>query len=217
MSASIQLKFDPADVAALQAQMERRVRILGDSPADAVRIGTIALLRSMQASTKVAPRRRKVTREYLTVVNTSTGKSRRRRIKHSYVAEGLDTRTGSPMRIPIRAWSLAEAKMHPRARIKRWGLAKASWGWAMQQLFGGSIGGARADLPRPASAIETSKMIDRVTGYAEAIITNRLGYISRALSGGRGPAVSTAMARAAATMRSRIDQAVKRATMEAGY
>lgn len=210
MSAAVTMRFDPADTAALRAQMDRRLGLLREGPQAVMRVGFIALCRSMRASTKVSPRRRKVRLPSV----ESGGRRARSEGNRLFLAEGLDRQTGGTKRIRIWAPSLAVAKLSPKARITKRGLAKASWGWAMQRLFDapGSF-----DMFGQASAISVSKMFDRDTGYAEATVDNRLAYISKALSGGRGPCVSTAMRRAAESMRGATDAIIARATREAGY
>jgi hypothetical protein len=211
---SLNLQMDEGSMTALQKQMQRRVSELGDTPETAIRVGFIAAMRSMQASTKVAPRRRKVRQPS----RESNGRGVRSKGNRLFIAEGIDRNNGGvPKNILIWAPNLAIAKLSPKAQIKKWGLAKTSWGWAMQRLFGGQAQGARGGLAQPSGTLAVTKIIDRATGYAEAGVNNKLDYIAHALSGGRGPAVSTALSRAAGAMKGRIDQAVKKATSEAGY
>lgn len=206
---TLNLQFDEASRAAFQRQLERFNRDLGNSPQDTLRVGTIALCRALQASTKVAPRRRKV---------TASRTSRRQRLQGNRIfkAEALDKTTGATVYLPIFAPDLPTAKLHPKARIRKYGLARSSWGWAMQRLFGAPAS-ARSGLTEPPGSVHVSKMIDRATGYAQAVIENRLDYISKALQGGRGHALASAMARAAGAMKGRIDQAINKATRDAGY
>lgn len=206
---SLDVRFNEEDRRAFDAQITRFQRDLGNAPEEAIRYGMIALLQSMRASTKQAPKRRKVR-------TSKTGRKVRVDLNRLFVAEGLDRATGGPKNIVIFAPDLATAKLHPKAKIRQWGLARSSWGWAMQELFG-ARSGARPGLARPSGAVETVKTIDRQSGNAECFVTNKLDYISKALVGGRGPAVQTAMARAAGTMKGRIERHINQATREAGY
>jgi hypothetical protein len=206
--------MDEGSMALMQKQIQRRMADLGDTPETAIRVGFIAAMRSMQASTKVAPRRRKVRNPS----RESGARKLRMENNRLFIAEGIDRKNGGvPKNILIWAPDLATAKLSPKATIKKWGLAKSSWGWAMRDLFGGQAQGSRSGISQPAGSVAVSKIIDRGSGYAEATVQNKLDYISHALSGGRGPAVSTALARAAGAMKGRIDQAIKKATSEAGY
>ena len=206
MRTALNYQFDPADKAAFDAQVARFRDVLGNTPGEAIRRGTIALCRSLQASTKTAPRRRAVNPD-------PRDRRRKNRLadgQRRFIIRRLDTRTGQPDPLYITAPDLARAKLHPAAQIRRHGLARASWGWAMQQLFS-ERSGARPGLVQPAGALRVSKRIDTAGGYSEVFIENRLHYISAALAGGRGPAVATAMARATATMRTRIDRELAKA------
>lgn len=209
MSVNVDRFFSEDDLRLLETQMKRRVNELGDTPSTAVRIGTIALVRSMQASSKMSPRRRKVR-------VSQTARRKRTHGNRIFIAQGMNRQTGGVKNIVIFAQNLSAAKQSPKATIKKWGLARASWGWGLRKLYGESTNG-RPGLTMPAGTIEAEKLVDREDGYAQVIITNKLNYIAKALVGGRGPAVSTAYARAAGAMKGRIDQAVNKATREAGY
>lgn len=210
MPAELAFQFDQADVHSFYEQMRRRTTALQVTPQNAVRIGTIALLKSMRSSTKMSPKRRKVR-----VPEDKKAREARYKGMRLFIAEGMDRDTGGPHKIQIWAPDFALAKLHPKAQIVKRGLAKQSWGWAMHALFqerSGSI-----EMYGQESAVQVSKRFDESTGYAEAIIENKLEYIRKALQGGKGPAVSTAMARASASMKKVIDMAIEKATREAGY
>lgn len=205
----LDIRFNDADMKTFQQQIGRLQTELGDTPQDAGRQGMIALLQSMRASTKQAPRRRPVRA-------SKTARSKRFHGNRIFNAEAIDRNNGGIKRIQIFAPDLATAKLHPRAQIKKWGLAKASWGWAMQELFGVSSG-ARSGLSRPVGSVDTKQIVDTKAGYYECFVTDKLDYISAALIGGRGPAMQTAMARAAGTIKGRIQNRINVATRNAGW
>lgn len=207
---AIKLQFDQQDIAEFDRQMHRRVQIMFDTPETAIRVGTIALLKSLRASTKKAPKRRKVRVPRDKVARKVTYKGNR-----LFTAEGINRDTGAIRKIKIWAPDLACAKLHPKAKIVKSGLAKNSWGWAMHKLFTARSGST--DMFGQESAMSVSKFSDRHTGYAEAVIENRLDYITKALQGGRGPSVASAMGRASRSMKNTIDRAIDKATREAGY
>lgn len=209
MPSNLNIFFPPEDMAAIQEQIQRRHKILGDSPEACIRIGFIAACKSLRASTKEAPRRRKVRQI------PSTRRVRKEGNK-LFFAEGLNRTTGGLKNIMIWAPSLALAKLSPKAQIVKHGLGKDSWGWAMHRLFQQPSPGNAATVTPPGT-LDVTKIFDRTTGYAEATVVNKLNYISHALSGGRGPAVSTALQRASASMRKVIDQKIDAATRAAGY
>ncbi len=192
------LDFSKRDVSAFTAQMNRLINVLGTEPKVAVRMGAVALLTSLRASTKKAKK----------TATVRASKSARGRLvdgKRVFTVERYD-RDGRLTRRAIFAASLAEAKQSPSAQIFYSGLARASWGWAMRRLF--------PNKPSPKVGFREPQNIltagERGTGRDYEIhVTNDLDYISKAFNFGRGPAVSTAMRRAAGTMKGRIDKRLK--------
>lgn len=207
MSATLTLYFPPEDIAAWQAQCRRLVTDFGMVKRDVLRVGGLSVLRSMQSSTTISRTRRTV---------RVSKKARHKRYKGNrlFVMEALDSYSGAMRNITIYYPDLATAKLHPGARVRNKGLGRTSWGWAMQRLFGqysvSEYKGQRFD-----DVLRYFVNDDENTSKIE--IENRLFYIEKALSGGRGPAVATAYARAAAVMKGRADHAIKVATSEAGY
>lgn len=194
----LSLLFPHADMQAFRTQMDRLITELGLAPEDAVRLGTIALLKSIRASTRRAPERRKV-------MVSRSARNRRVNGQRIFKVELYDRSTDSKTTRSIFAGSLAEAKRSPLANIRYAGLARASWGWSMQKLFGS--GRPNVKFQEPAGVVSTTKR-GRGRSY-EIEISNNLDYVSKAFNQGRGPAVSTAMARAASTLRGRIEQRLK--------
>jgi len=198
---AVNLQFSQADVAAFRAQMDRLTGVLLKEPKEAVRMGSLALLKALAASTRRAPKFRKVRKERIRKISLRSGKSR-------LVTTGalvMDVR-GKPVVIAESESPLAMAKAAGMAKIKYSGLAKASWGWAAQKLFNKGAGGH--GVPKPHRSFLTASATGKGDDYT-VTIENRLGYISHAFNSKRGPAVSTAMSRAAAAMKGRIDQRIK--------
>lgn len=194
----LSLMFPQADMQAFRTQMDRLITELGVAPEDAVRLGTIALLKSLRASTRRAPARRKV-------MVARSARNRRVNGQRIFKVDLYDRSTDAKITRSIFAGSLAEAKRSPLANIRYAGAARASWGWAMQKLFGS--GRPNVKFNEPSGVISTTKR-GRGRSY-EIEISNNLDYVSKAFNQGRGPAVSTAMARAASTLRGRIEQRLK--------
>jgi len=200
------LQFPAADAEAFRAQLNRLINELGKAPEEAVRMATLALLRALRASTRKAPARARVTREKIMRPNLRTGRTRSITLQDAYVAHRFDPRTGSPRQLRISAQSLQEARESRLARIDYSGLARASWGWAAQALFPSS--GERYSGRRPVRP--THSVDKRGSGNDYSItVVNKLDYIESAFNTGRGPAVSSALARASATLRGRIEQRLK--------
>lgn len=96
---------------------------------------------------------------------------------------------------------------HPKRRIGRSGLAKASWQWMLRQIGVGA--GSIAQLEKP--GIVTTEKFEAPDNYTLRM-TNRLRYIYKATRGGT-MALSTAMSRAAANMMGKMDLAIARANV----
>ena len=201
---AVSLDVDKADLAAFRWQMMRLQVQLGMAPKDAVRVGTLAWLKSMAASTTKGTPRRKVTQERVRVINLKSRLSRMAKVRDSYVTERW-TKEGTAQRVEIFAASLSEAKQSPLAKIKYAGVARASWGWAQQRLFGKNL---NANVRKPTRPFMATSEKGAGSDYAIEI-ANTLDYISKAMQGGRGPSVHTAMRRAANAMKGRIDQRLK--------
>jgi|GEM_PF-3626201 len=198
---AVNLQFSPADVAAFRAQMDRLTGELLKEPKEAVCAGSLALLKALAVSTRRAPEFRKVRKERIMKISLRSGKSR-------LVATGafvMDVR-GKPVVIAESKTPLAMAKTAEMARIKYAGLAKASWGWAAKKLF--NKGAGMSGVPNPHRSFLTASATGKGDDYT-VTVENRLGYISHAFNSKRGPAVATAMSRAAATIKGRIDQRIK--------
>lgn len=198
------LSVDKADIQTFQWQMMRLRTKLGMLPEDATRVGTLAVLKALAASTVKGKDMRKVTQERITLLNLAKGKSRRVKVRDSFFAEKW-LKDGTSAKVQIFANSLAEAKQSPLAKVRYAGLARASWGWAQRRLFGS---GGNANVRKPARAFLAASASGRGDNYS-IDIDNTLDYISKAMQGGRGPAVSTALARASGAMKGRIDQRLK--------
>lgn len=226
MGLPVTMHFDEADKAAFRNALERWHSDLATTPSECIQRGTIELCKSMRVSTKLSMKKRPL----VDPETTGPFKSRKEKKDASYWyfknggrskfwwAIGYKTNySGEERRFPIFADTKAQAKRSPKLNVKRRGLVAASWGWAMQKLF--NVAGEKwnANLSEPNGAMSVSKMMDRESGYAEVIIENKLSYIDKALMGGKGPAVSTAMARAAKSMMHQADAKIAKITRESGY
>jgi hypothetical protein len=101
---------------------------------------------------------------------------------------------------------------HPKRKIGRSGLAKSSWAWLL-----GKLGAMSASNQ---SEIRGSTTVEKVAGdasnaYWGIISTNRLGYIRKALIGGR-QSLSTVISRATGMMRYDMKEITKDAVRASG-
>lgn len=201
----VNITFPREDMEAYREQMNRLVTLMGKEPKEAVRMATLALLKALAASTRKAPKTARIRKDTIRRINLRTGKVSSRTVQYSYLVERYDRKTGTMRNILLPATSLEEAKSARVAQIRYAGLAKASWGWSAQRLFPTSV---RYDGRKPVR--QTYSVTQRGEGNGFSVtVSNDLDYISKALGGGRGPAVSSAMARAAVTLKNRIDRRLK--------
>ncbi len=197
---AIGMDFSKRDVSAFTAQMNRLINVLGTEPKVAVRMGAVALLTALRASTKKS-------KKTAPVRTSKSGRGRRVNGKQIFYVEKYD-KDGKLYRRAIFANSLAEAKQDRSAQIFYHGLAKASWGWTMRRLFPNKAA-PKAGFREPPNIIEATQTGD---GRDYTIsITNDLDYITQAFRTSGKTSVATAMRRASGTMKGRIDQRLKRA------
>lgn len=195
----LSLDFPREDIAAFRDQMNRLINELGKTPEEAARMGMVAALKSMRASTRKGRKFRRMRR-------STSARNKRWQGKQLFVMERLDSETGKTSNIPLWFSDQGEAKSYKGRKIRYSGLAKASWGWSMKRLFPNGAG--QNNVPRPRRAFMDVSQTGRGRDYAVAV-SNDLQYISQTFNTGRGPAVATAMRRAAQTMKGRIDQRLK--------
>ena len=191
------ITVDKAEMGAFNAQMNRLINVLGKEPKEAVRMGAIAMLKALQASTRKAPK----------VAKVSVDKSQRKRGVSNTAFIIHRFKQGRAFDVPLIAASLAEAKQSPRAKVFYAGLAKAQWGWSMQRLFPGKTPAPAVGFPQPKGALDTS-----ATGTGRdytVMVSNSLNYVTKAFKSSGKQDVNSALRRATAVMRGRIDQRLK--------
>ena len=161
---------------------------VGLSQRVACRRCTIALIKSLRARTATAK------------------KNRPMKAFRKYTGDGphyITPKSGSYQGVPLHSWTMDGYKKHQpytfiyaaenkhdawkrHAKIRRHGLAKASWGWFMKSLFRRSSGDRTENgrLAIDGRMVEGS-MREIVTGQnprTEITIVNKLDYITQALS-----------------------------------
>jgi hypothetical protein len=196
----IQAVLNRQDVSNLVAQMDRARRVLGLSLPQSVRFGAWAVAGALGTATRIAPKRRKIEAVSQGVTFGQEG-TQRGKIRFRVTSE----RGGRVKTFMISADSAAAAKQHPRVKIARSGLAKASWGWPQRKLgrgagaFGGVTARARTDAER------ATRVVQKLSGENPFVeMHNRLGYVEDAMRGG-ARTVESAFERAAKRMVQVID------------
>jgi hypothetical protein len=200
-----------ADVAKLHASMDKLRREMGLSLPDSLRWAVVAIGRSIAASTKVAPKRRKVelvTAEYDRFTKRGALAKTRRKVKiwgaYRWWRGQEDWR---PFRDQPR--NKSEANRHPSAQINMRGLAKAAWWWTGKRA-GGMGGGAPAGTKATRRAHEMMIYDERLQGVNPSLlIGSKLGYARAALQNGPRD-VTTAIDRASRALLHRMRETLKR-------
>lgn len=203
MSDAVSMEFDQRQVDALFRQIEAAQRLLNYDIGRAVGAAARSLLASLSASTRIAPKQRKIT-EVSEVQPSQRG-------LHVFDIEGY---FGKPRKHGVKrvqSHSLETARRR-YAMIRNRGLAKLTWKSAASALklsildaLGASAGDAAKKAPR---YVATQSKFSGMESFV--LIRNRLDYIEQAMQNG-SRSVDTAMQRAADGMEHSIEkQLVKR-------
>lgn len=206
MPLAASIEFPRADVDALFRQMDRQSRLLGRDLVHSLNAAAMYLGRSLGASTKMAPKTRKVQ-------ELKISKSKRAGVK----SWGVTGWFGRPRTYQTRILNTSKGEDYVKTRlgmIRRRGLAKKTMA-SMSKKVGrvGSAGVAHMsfgaqDLARIASKHGSSQ---RGGGEQDPWIRmeNTLNYATDALKGGEMD-ISTAMGRAARGMEKSINAQLRR-------
>jgi len=193
----ISIDFNKSDVRDFSGVMDRLVKELGWSPSRAGTYAFINLLKSLRASTK----RSKKTRKIKVAGRKHKGGGNRR-------FEVENFKNGEKQSFHIYAGSLAEAKKSNAAKVHYVGLAKASMGWAMRDVF--NKGGAgKIGFRKPAGVVSGFARTSK--GEFSAQVENNLSYIRSAFVSSGARTISTAMQRAKNSMTKKIENDLMRA------
>ena len=192
----VSIDFNAADSAAFQAAMDRLSNECGWSIPRAGQYAFIKLLTSIRASTKQSPKVRSVR-----VKSKKRGDKRR-------VFEAQSYKGGKEHWFDIFAYSLEGAKSSPSAQIRHSGLAKASWGWAMREMFNAGAT-PRTKFKKKPELLYTR--VEKDKGHFSATVTNRVNYVEKAFITEGKRTIDTAMARATRQMIGKINSELKKA------
>ena len=200
--------IDQKSLTSFNAAMRLYQEVTGKSLAEVVRRSSIDLMKSLRAMTTKSKKRRTVEavqRGGRAVWMTGKhGRFKGQKVKLFRV----DVRGKWKMKVGTR---ISEVKKYPIAQIRRQGLAKRSWGWAMHKLFNTpdkSVG----DDPKIFSRSVRSKLIDE-REEAGVEVSNRLDYIRNALPKG---AVTMAMKKAEASIMWKVKNEIAKNAKKAG-
>jgi len=185
MPGEVTIQFAPGDVDRAVALMQRFQAETHKPIEDTLRWMAWLVLSSVGASTKSAPKTRKLYKNRGNSVKYKPGEFPHY-VKY-WVRYG--TRSGAPHQEP-RYIKAGEEQTSEYRLIKRAGLAKASWMWGLADI------GKRATPPQPRiPGVMTVEQLRSALDPA-VIMTNRLSYIMRAMRGSGPRAISGAMDRA---------------------
>lgn len=216
----ISAEIPKATVRGFVAAFTRYKDDLGNSQANAIRRGTIALIKSLRARTPATKKRiprRAVQKGFVYGFNKGAGKSRQQRYfrvnGHEYHWFEVNRLTADGRETKYYLGDSAAEVWRERGGIYRNKLAKKSWGHFMQLLFGRA---APNDNP---NAKVTEKMAhgyirEIVTGNqprVDVLIVNELDYITKALTPDQ---LDDAMRAATNYINGQIDKGIAKAGKE---
>ena len=197
MSNGVQIEFPSADVDRLFATMQRSAKVMDIEQGKAMRQAVGYLLRSLGASTRVAPKFRKV--------SDSAAKPPRRDLK-AFEIEGYFGKPRTAGTRTVFSRDKATAKRR-HAQIGNRGLAKRTWSIAGRDIGGKIDGMTFGDIGSAITAkiaaqnVETKSNFQGADIFAE--IHNLLPYIREAVKPGE---INTAFDRASRAMEHSIDK-----------
>ena len=208
----INVEIPKETVAAFESAFTRFQTDLGYSQKVAVRRGVVSFIQKVRTRTLRAKEyipQKRVTRysgsgpKYITPKRKGqkpqprwTVRKRDGSPQHTYAkhAAGVDT---------------AEAARAKFGKIRRWGLARTSWGLFMTHLFNRANPEGKNPAAKVRNGLTEGYIKEIVTGSnprVEAVLVNRLGYIGEATS---DAAIAEAMQKAANQMNGYIDKKLK--------
>ena len=214
MPVDFAISIPKSDMARLDNSIATIQHKLGLSLPQALRWTVQAVTRSLAASTKIAPKRRKVEQRIEEFDRyTKRGKLMKKRGKvktwgYYRFDRGEKKETWRPFRDQPKGKS--EANKHPSAQINMRGLAKAAWWWGGKKA-GGNLGRMPAGRKATQRATQVGIYQEQLEGRTPQItVGTKLGYMRKALQNGPKD-VSTAIDRAARGLLHRMNVALKKA------
>jgi len=211
MAVDVQIQFPANDVKALQRSMNRAQNELGITIGQSVKMAGSAVLRSMGASTKVAPKKRPavVVEKMVSRTLKSGREGKPRKVKQYGV--NVYTKLGPVFQAVYGAKNTTDVKKSPIAEINRRGLAKAAWVRIADRARISVKGeGVASGATKSKAWQKTSAQFNFRGDDPYFIMTNRLPHAMEALQGGPQDFTS-AMERGARAMMHTIDDKIKKA------
>jgi hypothetical protein len=213
MAVDFQIQFPANDVRALQRAMNRAQSELGITLGQSVKMAGSAVLRSMGASTKVAPKTRPAVVKTVLVSRTlKSGKQGKPRKVKQYGVEVYRQNLSAPVfQAVYGATNKTDVKRSKIAQINRRGLAKAAWVRIADRARISVKGeGVASGATKSKAWQKTSAQFNFKGDDPYFIMTNRLPHAMEALQGGPQDFAS-AMERGARAMMHTIDDKIKKA------
>lgn len=210
---SVSAEVPQAQIDAFAKACDRYRTELGNTQVQAIRRGTIALIKSLRARTAKAKKQAPMSdvKKYDGPgPHYITPKGKKQKSLHRYSVRRRAEQDERFYAVP------AENKTAARKRsgqYTKWGLARKSWGWFMQSLFHR----ANPESQNPRAVIRdgvTEGRFDVRTGEnprVEVLIVNKLKYIRRAVPNG---AVEEAVESATRSINAQIDKGLAKARKE---
>jgi len=202
MAVDIKVQIPANEIASLQRSINRAQKDLGLTSGQAVKMAARAVLRSMGASTKVAPKTRPAVAKTVLVSRTlKSGKQGKPRKVKRYGVDVYRQNLSAPVfQAVYGATNKTDVKRSNIAQINRRGLAKAAWVRIGDRARIGVPGEGVASGRTKSKAWQNTSMQYSFRGKDPfAIMTNRLPYAMDALKNGASD-LRSAMDRGARAM-----------------
>lgn len=198
----ISFNFPQDQLAEMNRQIERLVQVSRKGGEHAIKRAMMFVLKSFRATTKEAPKRRKVERADFI-------QTRRRKDQRNdgglFKVIAFNRKSGKEEPRIFAADSLSEAREHPLTIIKFSGLAKRSWGWAMRDLF--STGGdTDSGFRRKPGMVETK--VDKSEGQFAMRVDDNIRYVTEAFKTKGRATADNIIKRAGNNIRKDVERAI---------
>ena len=202
----VRLTFPEADARLMWDKMKRANRELNRSVGQSVRWGAWNLSKTLGTSTK-EPTTDVVASRKARRVEPGDKKRRARGSNRPWTVTSW--RQGKKQKWTVWAPRKADVYAMPIARIGNFGLARASWSWAISGLGSGARWG-RMTTSAKRNAQRSVRMVMNLKSYDPYVrITNEVPHILHALTGGEAQ-LNGALGRAARMLEHQIDDKLKK-------
>lgn len=201
MPDAVTIEIPENDIRELVRIQKLRAKYIGEDAKKTVRYTAYFVSKAAGAATRVAPKLRRIVKN---PAYTPEGDQRR-----AMWAAKRYMKNGDIKLIPIKAATKEEARLSPRAKISRRGLARDQWKWILSAM--GFRGGKTMTKKRMAF-FHVEQLLQ--SGNPQIVLENRLPYAARAFKTKGRATVGNIVRRASNSMRKDLERRAKRTIAE---